>query len=138
VYDLDHNYFANPPAWQDFVTGLDRLAQLGSARRRCVLLLQHTLLHYLNRFHPLRRHYDAVAGAATQRGIFVQPTLPAFLGRDPRPLWVSPVDPHPNATAHRLLADALLEGLLGLPPRCGLPRTALSGPMPARARRAAR
>jgi lysophospholipase L1-like esterase len=34
----------------------------------------------------------------------------AFAGyRDHRPLWVSPLDPHPSALAHRLAAERLLE-----------------------------
>ena len=118
VYELDDNYFRNPDAWQAVLGALDRLAGTARARGMCAVVLLHTRLHFLNLLHPYRRHYDAFATAARERGLAVVPTLDAFLGRKDRDLWVAPNDPHPGPEAHGILADALERGLLALPPEC--------------------
>jgi lysophospholipase L1-like esterase len=118
VSELDWNYFKNPAAWSSFTSGLDRLGAISEERDLCIEILVHTKLRYLNAFHPFRRHYDRVAEAATERGFHVTQSLPYFLGKNGRALWVHKYDAHPNASAHRILARALLVGLEQLPQSC--------------------
>jgi lysophospholipase L1-like esterase len=118
VHVLDVNHFENPAAVADLGAQLDRLATAAAARDVCVLLLQHTDLHFLHVFHPFRRHYRAVEALARERGFHVQPTHTYFTGHRPPDLWVSLKDPHPNADGHALLAEALWDGLQALPERC--------------------
>jgi lysophospholipase L1-like esterase len=117
-HELDINYFENPEALADLGAHFDRLANAASTRDVCVLLLQHTDLHFLHVFHPFRRHYRVVEDLARARGFFVQETRSYFSGHRPPDLWVSLVDTHPNADGHALLADALWDGLQALPERC--------------------
>ena len=117
-FELNQNYFENEPAWDAMVAAFERLAQIGRQRDVCVVMLIHTRLYFLHFLHPFERHYDAVAAAARERGLFVVPTLDAFLGKSANELWVNAFDAHPNATGHAILADTLLEGLLALPDAC--------------------
>jgi lysophospholipase L1-like esterase len=121
LYELDDNWFHNPPAWDAMLAALDRLSANARARRLCAVLLIHPQLHYLNALHPYHRHYDAIAAAAEARGFFVVRPIGDFLGRKDRALWAAYDDPHPGPEAHALLAARLLHDLRGLPPRCRVP-----------------
>jgi len=118
VHELDDNYLHNPAAWADVTKAFDRFAALAAERGICAVLFQHTRLEFLHRFHPYRRLYDRVAAAAEARGIRVVSSERHFLGARPEALWLNAADPHPNREGHRRLGEALLEGLLGLPPAC--------------------
>lgn len=116
--ELMQNYFENPAAWGAFEAALDRQAQLAAARGRCAHLLVHTHLGELTPEHRFLPIYARVEEAARRRGIGVTQSLPDFLGRDPRALWVNEFDVHPNVEGHALLARALHRGLQALPARC--------------------
>lgn len=116
--ELHHNYFENPGAWEDFLSGLDRLAALGRTHRSCAVLFQHSGMYYLNWLHPFTRFYERIAEAAEERELRVVPSFPFVRGRDATSLWVSRFDRHPNAAGHELLAEALYAGLEQLPAHC--------------------
>jgi lysophospholipase L1-like esterase len=118
VHELDYNYFENPPALASFEASLNALAQLARRSELCVHILIHTKLYYLHRLHPFRRHYDAVEAIALADGFTVTQSLPGYYGMRAPPLWVGPLDTHPNAQAHAVLAERLLDGLDGLPEPC--------------------
>lgn len=123
TYELLENYFANPDAWQDFTVGLDQVAALADSLTAAPVLFVHPILVYLNRFHPLRPVYRKVSGAAEERGMPVIHSLPRFYGQSPNQLWVAEDDSHPNRLGHRILAEALADGLiaLGYLPSCPSP-----------------
>jgi hypothetical protein len=68
--------------------------------------------------HPLLEVYQRVEAAARERGLGVTQGLPYFEGRSPRTIWVSLFDSHPNREGHRILAQALRDGLKSLPASC--------------------
>jgi lysophospholipase L1-like esterase len=116
LFEQRDNYFANPPAWDHFCAGLDRLAAATRARDIPGVVFVHTSLEFLNLFHPYRAIYARIAEAAQARGLVAIPSFPALRGHDAVSLWVGPGDAHPNATAHALLAGALVDGLVALEP----------------------
>jgi lysophospholipase L1-like esterase len=118
LYDLRHNYFDNERAWSDFVAGLDRFSAAVRDRGICGHVVIHADLNQLNFLHPLTAIYGRVAVAAGERGLTVTDSFPYFRGHDPKSLHVAPFNPHPNATGHRILTRALLDGLQSLPSRC--------------------
>jgi lysophospholipase L1-like esterase len=120
--ELDHNFFENRAAWAGFRQQLTALRQLGRSVDACVGVLIHTSLHQLDPWHPLLRHYDAVALAAEELELFVVRSWPQFRGKNPWALRVHPGDSHPNATGHALLAEAVVAGLELQSERCGGPR----------------
>jgi len=119
LFELNENYFHNPPAWNNFLAGLDKLARIGRRKNVCVTVLIHTHLFFLHPLHPLRRHYEMVADATRKRGLYAKTSLPYYYWKNSRALWVAPpADSHPNAAGHEILAQALLDGLDELPDSC--------------------
>ena len=123
-YELDDNYFRNPAAWSYFLESLDGFAAITEEQGVCGVVFLHTNLHDLSPWSAFRRHEDAVAAAAEERGLFVVSSFPEHRGRWGKPLWINAADSHPNAEGHALLAKALFRGLQALPVRCGLDLTA--------------
>lgn len=109
AYELLQNYYDNEEAWRDFEDGLDQIVAVGKEHDTPVVVLVHTLLVYLNRFHPLRPIYAKVEGAAEARGLTVIPSLTAHYGKRPESLWVSELDSHPNDIGHEILANVMAE-----------------------------
>jgi len=113
--------YADPQQWRRITRALDRLAGLARRRGACAVVLVHPDVSQLRFFHPFTDLYDKVGRAARERGLAVAQAFPYYRGRDANALRVSTIDGHPNAQGHALLAEALFDALLGLPPRCGLP-----------------
>lgn len=59
--------------------------------------------------YPLEELHSATTASIAERGVDVIDLLPAFAGEDASALWVHPVDMHPNARGHAILAEALAE-----------------------------
>lgn len=117
LYELNDNYFNNPPAWSGFVAGLDRLAAIATREKLPAVVFIHTNLEYLNIFHPERHIYQQIAGAAEARGLGAIDSFAFHRGYDAESLWLTVLDAHPNHVGHALLAHALLDGLARLPDR---------------------
>ncbi|MCH9034919.1 MAG: hypothetical protein IID42_10500 [Planctomycetes bacterium] len=58
--------------------------------------------------YPLKDVCDEIVRFAEADEIPALSLLPAFMGRDAEPLWVSPFDQHPNATGHAIAAEAMI------------------------------
>lgn len=117
-FELDDNYYRNPPAWKQVTRALDRLERIAAERGVCVVLLMHTRLVALRFAHPFESHYATIAEAGRERGFHVIESLPYFAGLDGRSLWARHWDPHPSPEGHRLLYEALADGLRELPDSC--------------------
>lgn len=117
-FEVTYNYFDNPNAWGAFDQQLARLAALARRDGVCGVVLIHTQLQALNRFHPYLDIYERVAEAAAQHGLFVAQSFPSFRGESPAALWVAPADSHPNARGHEILLRVLSDGLAQLPNEC--------------------
>jgi lysophospholipase L1-like esterase len=111
LYELLDNYDHNPRAWAVFLAGLDRLGAVGTAANVPVVVFVHTSLEYLSFLHPYLDIYARIGRAAQERGMRVVQSFPSLRGHEEESLWVSDLDPHPNAAAHQLMASALLNGL---------------------------
>jgi lysophospholipase L1-like esterase len=72
----------------------------------------------LNFLYPFRAIHRRVERAARERGLLVIDSFGAHRGQSARSLWVRPSDSHPNPRGHRILAEALYEGLKQAPRRC--------------------
>jgi lysophospholipase L1-like esterase len=105
----------------------DGLARTGALLRDCrdaaraagakFLLAVLPLMARFDDGYPARGGHELVTRLAELDGIDAVDLLPAFAGRDPRRLWLHPIDHHPNAEAYRIIAEALaptVERELGL------------------------
>lgn len=98
---------ANRSGWletQRMIVEMDALARAADSRFIVVLL---PLLTGLDTTYPFAAAHAEIARAMTARHIEFHDMLPALAGRDPRALWVHPVDMHPNERAHALLGARL-------------------------------
>jgi lysophospholipase L1-like esterase len=77
-------------------------------------------LHAPNKDYPFRSVHARIAEIAEQNGVRAIDLLPAFDGIDPRSLWVSTGDTHPNARAHAIIAGALYQAMTGGDDEAGL------------------
>jgi lysophospholipase L1-like esterase len=116
---LEDNY-SDPSVSARVDLGLDSLAAIARKRGLCVVMLVHTEIARLRFFHSFVTIYDRMEQAARERGIHVVQSYPHYRWNDAASLRVSAIDSHPNAEGHRLLANALFDGLRELPEGCGL------------------
>jgi hypothetical protein len=99
-------YADDPPGWREARAAFLRLAE---ACREDGIRLQVVLLPELHELasYPFAREHALVADFLRENGIETLDLAPAFADEsDPRSLWVAPDDAHPNARAHRRIADA--------------------------------
>jgi len=75
-------------------------------------LVVFPVLFELGADYPLALVCQEIVRFAEVHAIRVHDLLPTFLGREASSLWVSPLNQHPNESAHALVADALTEFLL--------------------------
>ena len=119
-HSFEHAY-ADPAMWQRITAGLDALAELQRRGDACVHVLIHPEISRLRFFHPFTSIYARVARAAEERGLTATQAFPAFRWRNSAELRVGPLDGHPNAEGHRILAEILFAGLRALPAHCRVP-----------------
>ena len=58
--------------------------------------------------YPLKDVCDEIVRFAEADEIPALTLLPAFMGRDAEPLWISPFDQHPNANGHAIAAESMI------------------------------
>jgi hypothetical protein len=72
-------------------------------------------LHAPGKDYPFRDIHAIVTDAARREGIPVLDLVDSFDGVDPPSLWVSRGDAHPNALAHKIIAEALFREMTANP-----------------------
>ena len=98
---------ANAEGWQR--TREDLRAMQQEARRRDVPLLVALwpLLVGLERDYPFAEVHEKIGRVCERSAIPFVDLLPVLRGRASSSLWAHPADWHPNALAHRLVAEAI-------------------------------
>ena len=96
--------------WLDAKASIGKLAEYTRTHRTKLLIAYVPELHDLRR-NPLQKIAALVQEAAKQYGAGFIDLLPDFKDEKPAKLWVSPADPHPNAFANELIANALFRKL---------------------------
>ncbi len=102
----DGLYETDAPGWRRARQAIADLA--GFCRERGIGLLVVNLpeLHQLDPY-PFERVTAAIGALAAKERVPFLDLLPAIRGHEPLSLWVTPTDPHPNATANRAFTDAI-------------------------------
>lgn len=108
-------YGDDQPGWRETRRALVELTELC---RQEEIGLQVVLLPELHELadYPFAAEHARVAAVLERLGVPTLDLAPAFGGvEDPRRLWVAADDAHPNARAHRLIAEHSFEFLAGDP-----------------------
>jgi lysophospholipase L1-like esterase len=105
-------YGESNPGWRDCQAALEKLISVCRTRgiRLKVVLLPE--LHDVEATYPFRFVHERVAAVAKRHGGDVLDLDGAFRGHDPKTLWVSPGDAHPNARAHQIIAERLFSAMV--------------------------
>ncbi len=100
--------------WERAKASIRELKVVTEARGIRLVALLVPELHNLSEDGPFPPLYRKIGDAFAEMGIYTINPLPRFqaaYGNDPSRSWVAKNDPHPNSSAHKLLADALFEHL---------------------------
>ena len=99
-------YSPNSDGYKAMVTALDRLAGYSKEHNIRVYLAMtpdvHNLIDYKLGFIN-----DLMRKISDEHGFTYVDLLPSLSGITPQQIWAMPGDPHPNATGHKLMADAI-------------------------------
>jgi lysophospholipase L1-like esterase len=100
-------YTEQNPGWRACRTALEDLIE--RCRRQGIILRIVLLpeLHFPNGAYPFAGIHRLVASVAEQHGVATLDLQDAFTGHDPKSLWVSPGDAHPNQKAQKIIATAI-------------------------------
>jgi hypothetical protein len=107
---VDHHksvYRDGQPGFVEMKRRLGMLADYAKSHNVRLFLAMTPDVHDLPTYH-LGFVHDRMRAIAAELGMRYIDFLPVLEKRTPEELWTIPGDPHPNALAHRLMADALL------------------------------
>lgn len=97
----------NREGWLRSQAAIERMHRRMALRGGRFLVATWPVLAHLDREYPFRAAHETVGRFCHASGIAWVDLLPALQGREAQDLWVHPHDPHPNALAHRLVAESL-------------------------------
>jgi lysophospholipase L1-like esterase len=98
------------PGWIGAKAAIKRLADYCRENNIRFLIANHPELHDVKNY-PLQRITDFIRNAAADNNVAFVDLLPYLRDQTSASLWVTPPDPHPNALAHKFLADGIFEAL---------------------------
>jgi lysophospholipase L1-like esterase len=100
----------NAKGWLDARQSIRKLVEYCKSNGIIVLIANLPDLHDV-RHYRLQSISDLVQSAAAEFGIPFVDALPALQAYESSALWVTAPDPHPNALAHAVIAQALFEAV---------------------------
>lgn len=104
-------YAADAGGWAVMQQSIARLADLCKERGIRLVIVDYPELRELSPY-PFADVSEKIEAAAARIGAPYVTLLPALQGEDPRSLWVTEPDPHPNSYAAGLFADYLAPRLM--------------------------
>jgi lysophospholipase L1-like esterase len=108
---LNDAYFGAPVQTQEWRTAqfnLRKIKAIGEETNTQTALVVFPILAELNERYPFKAICDLIAKYGVENELPTYNLLPALMGKNAADLWVSPLNQHPNAQGHALVANALL------------------------------
>ena len=100
-------YAEENPGWQACRQALEDLIKMCKREGIPLRLVLLPELHFPNDTYPFASIHDLVATIARRHGVPVLDLQRAFIGHDPKSLWVSLGDAHPNEKAMEIIATEI-------------------------------
>jgi lysophospholipase L1-like esterase len=94
--------------WSGVERSFARFAQFARQRRTTAIVVNFPELRQLKPY-PFGKEESLVRKLAEDNELLYLDALPAVVDLDPRTLWVTPTDPHPNAVADDRFARAIFQ-----------------------------
>jgi len=106
-------YNDDQPGLNIMKEALARISEITDKDRTKLLMVMLPELHVVGKEYKFADIYKRVKDFANQSGItHVIDLSDNFKGQEPDTLWVSPDDAHPNAKAHKIIAEGIFSHLL--------------------------
>jgi lysophospholipase L1-like esterase len=105
-------YEPDAAGWSAAQTAIKKLADYCRNSGIALMIVNYPELHELDPY-PFSSITKAIRNVAQANGAPFLDLLPSLRGQDPKALWVSPGDAHPNGAADARIADAILAALKG-------------------------
>jgi hypothetical protein len=108
---IEDSYLGNAEQTAEWAIAKENILEIAALARASGIetaVVVFPILVELNERYPFARVCDVIVDFCRENELRVLDLRPAFLGKDAPDLWVSPLDQHPNAIAHRIAANALL------------------------------
>jgi lysophospholipase L1-like esterase len=116
--EIKDQYVDSNPRWRRVQRALLEMKRLCDERKiRLVIAIIPAMARFSESGYPIKEYHEAVSALCHAHSISCLDLLPAFWGLDGTQFWISPTDGHPNARAHRIMAEALARFLASLLPR---------------------
>jgi len=112
-YYLDLYGDGRAKGWLDAKDAMRKLAEYCRAHGIKLVIASLPELHDVKAY-PFQKVTQLVEQAAKENGAEFVDVLPHLATQNSADLWVTPPDPHPNALAHKLIAQGLFEALHGM------------------------
>ncbi|HBP89272.1 MAG TPA: hypothetical protein DD706_16415 [Nitrospiraceae bacterium] len=103
-------YNANQPGWQATQEAISQLSAFCHKNKIPLLVVHYPELHQLSPY-PFHEESQLVAKVVESQAIPFLDLLPAVIHEEPRTLWVTPTDAHPNGKAGALFAQQIFQEL---------------------------
>jgi lysophospholipase L1-like esterase len=112
VGEIKDQYVDGNPDWRWTRTALLDMKRLCENQGiPLVIVIIPAMAKFTESGYPIKEYHEAVSGFCRAQAINCLDLLPAFWGLDGTKFWVSLTDGHPNARAHRLMAEAVTKFL---------------------------
>ena len=105
ISEFSGAYADDSEGWIECRKGLLDIKQLAEKNNSKLLLVIVPFLSDLTEYHPLKKEMDIVEDFCAANGIDALNLFPYFKGHKDELLWVSPINGHPNAVAHYMMAE---------------------------------
>jgi len=115
VEKIYQGYTLENPGWLESRRALAEIRDQARARNMKVVLAIYPLLVELDNYQGRAAH-RSLSAYCESLGITVVDLLPIFEGKRGKDYWINFMDSHPNAAAHRMVAQRLLPFVLRLLP----------------------
>jgi lysophospholipase L1-like esterase len=104
----------NREGWLRTQAAIERMHRRMALRGGHLLVATWPVLAHLGEDYAFRGAHEKIGKFCHTSGIAWIDLLPVLQGRRAEDLWVHPHDPHPNALAHRLVAESLAPAVIRL------------------------
>ena len=121
IRDSIASFTSDPQKWDSCQKSLEDIASICRDRNARLLIVAFPFFYELNGqypFQPIHDHVRDYCAAAKIPFVDLRDSYRDFRGPE---LWVHPTDQHPNETAHRIAADAILRHMQEHAEEIGLP-----------------
>ena len=106
-------YSSNSLEWREFQKSFLRLVEICIKNRLPLIIVDYPELRQLSPY-PFKNISEKIKNLSIKNNLPYIPLLPALVNENPKDLWVTVPDPHPNGYANELMAEFLFKKIISM------------------------